>query len=336
VSVLPDNNPKTHVGRLKPSLHAIPPSALIALGLAMENGEGKYGLMNWRHNEVASSVYYDAALRHLLAWWDGEDIASDSHIHHLGHVMACCAILIDAEIGNCRIDDRPVAGPTAAFIDHLHQQRIDAATQVAMARINAVAEPEDWPTAGMDVSRQPLPWWRKYFSRKLKEAQMPTELETIAAAVARSEASSEKTLALVQTLSTKLENIRATTNDPSTATQLMALAASLNAESDKVDAAEAAGEAAVADPGPTPADGSSDASGSTPTGAFDTTGSTDTTSSSADPGTTTSAPDPVDPGAPADPNMPSTPAPADATAAADPAPVADPTDATTAAADPES
>jgi hypothetical protein len=40
---LPDNNPKTAVGRLKPPVRAIPPSAIIALGLAMENGELKYG-----------------------------------------------------------------------------------------------------------------------------------------------------------------------------------------------------------------------------------------------------------------------------------------------------
>lgn len=270
MSALPDNNPKTHVGRLKPSLRAIPPSALIALGLAMENGEGKYGLMNWRQNQVATSVYYDAAMRHLLAWWDGEDIAADSQVHHLAHVMACCAILIDAEIGDCRIDDRPVAGPAADFIDHLHQQRIDAATATAMGRINAAAEMGDRPTAGIvgRVDRAPDPWWRAVFPRKPpKEAQMPTELETIAAAVARSEATSEKTLA------TKLENIRATTNDRSTAAQSLAPAASLNAESDKVDAADAAGEAAnaLANPAP-PADTTSAG------------GTTDVPSTPADPG----------------------------------------------------
>lgn len=125
---------------------------------------------------------------------------------------------------------------------------------------------------------------------------MPTELETIAAAVARSEATSEKTLALVQTLATKLENIRATTNDPSTAAQLLALATSLNAESDKVDAADAAGEAAGALASPA-----------------------DTTSAG---GTTDVPPTPADPGAPPDPNAPSTAPPPEATGAA--APVADP------------
>lgn len=122
----PDNNPKTAVGALKPSLHAIPPSAMLHLGAAMEDGKNKYGLTNWREKTVSASVYYDAALRHLLSWWDGEDVASDSKIHHLGHVMACCAIIIDAEAqGQDSLnDDRPsVAGKAAELIAAMHAAR---------------------------------------------------------------------------------------------------------------------------------------------------------------------------------------------------------------------
>lgn len=266
-------NPKDAVGRLKPQLHAIPPSALIALGLAMENGEGKYGLMNWRDKAVIASVYYDAAQRHLLSWWDGEDVASDSGIHHLAHVMACCAIMIDAEIASSLSDDRPAGGPAAEMIAHLHQQRTDASLLGAVGEAlqpEAPAEPlwPGWPSIygdsmGLGSRTRPIDWegapdlipvsrpehkpfWN-FFNRK-KEPEMATELETIAAAVARSEASSEKTLALVQSFGVKLENIRATTTDANTAAQLLALATSLNAESDKVDAGEAAGEAELPDP----------------------------------------------------------------------------------------
>lgn len=103
----PDDNPKTAVGATKPPLHFIPPSSLIALGAAMENGGEKYGLMNWRKHRVSSSVYYNAMLRHALEWWDGDDIAEDSLVSHLGHVMACCAILIDAIHTGQLNDDRP-------------------------------------------------------------------------------------------------------------------------------------------------------------------------------------------------------------------------------------
>jgi hypothetical protein len=132
---LPDNNPKTAVGRLKPPVRAIPPSAIIALGLAMENGELKYGLMNWRERDVSSSVYYDAAMRHLMSWWDGEDKASDSKVHHLAHVMACCAILIDAEINGNLHDDRPTPGPVAEMITTIWNDRTAAlATELVLAQ----------------------------------------------------------------------------------------------------------------------------------------------------------------------------------------------------------
>ncbi len=117
-------NPKDLIGAKKPPLHCIPPSSLIQLGLAMENGMKKYGLMNWRDNDVVAHIYYDAAMRHLMSWWDGEDVAEDSLIDHLGHVMACCAILIDAKHNNNLSDDRPRAGHVSAMIDTIHKDRV--------------------------------------------------------------------------------------------------------------------------------------------------------------------------------------------------------------------
>lgn len=105
-----DNNPKTQYGLKKPPMSPIPPVAILQLGQAMKNGREKYGQMNWRIDHVSATVYYDAALRHLLAWFDGEDYASDSGVHHLAHVMACMAILLDAESCDMLNDDRPVPG----------------------------------------------------------------------------------------------------------------------------------------------------------------------------------------------------------------------------------
>ena len=106
----PDNNPKTALGVKKPSMAPVPPVALIHLMEAMENGRQKYGLMNWREKNVSSSIYYDAALRHLMSWYDGEDVADDSGVHHLGHAMACMAILLDAMATGNLNDNRPIKG----------------------------------------------------------------------------------------------------------------------------------------------------------------------------------------------------------------------------------
>lgn len=97
-------------------MSVVPPDALVHLMRAMQNGAEKYGAFNWRDKTVSATVYYDAALRHLMSWFDGEKAASDSGVHHLGHVMACCAILLDAEENGCLNDNRPKPGQFAGLI----------------------------------------------------------------------------------------------------------------------------------------------------------------------------------------------------------------------------
>lgn len=111
--IYPDDNPKTVQGLKKPAMSCVPPVALLHLAHAMMDGEQKYGRMNWREHTVSSSVYYDAAMRHLMAWFDGETYAPDSGVHHLGHVMACCAILLDGESLAVLNDDRNTFGFSA-------------------------------------------------------------------------------------------------------------------------------------------------------------------------------------------------------------------------------
>lgn len=103
-----DNNPKTLVALSKPRLSDVPPVALFALGAAMSDGASKYGRYNYRDTSVTASVFYDAMQRHLNAWYSGENYAEDSKVNHLGHIMASCAILLDAELHNVLNDDRKV------------------------------------------------------------------------------------------------------------------------------------------------------------------------------------------------------------------------------------
>lgn len=112
-------DPKAAIGIKKPSTFAIPPSAIIRLGQAMQNGAEKYGLFNWRQTEVKASVYYDAAMRHLMQWRDGDGdvVDKDSGLSHLAHVMACCAILIDAEEIDRLYDDRGMPGNASDIIN---------------------------------------------------------------------------------------------------------------------------------------------------------------------------------------------------------------------------
>lgn len=110
----PDDNPKTAHGLRKPSLHAIPPVALMLLGQAMMEGKRKYGPFNWREQKISTSVYYDAALRHLMSYWDGEDIDPDSGLPHPVKAIACLVILMDAMAQGSLNDDRPKTPGTTA------------------------------------------------------------------------------------------------------------------------------------------------------------------------------------------------------------------------------
>lgn len=123
-NLYPDGNPKTAMGALKVPLHLVPPVATHYLALAFKDGAGKYGPYNWREKGVSASVYIAAAMRHLDAYRDGEDLSHDAQVHHLGHVMACCAIILDAESVGKLNDDRPLKGAAG----ELQRQFADTST----------------------------------------------------------------------------------------------------------------------------------------------------------------------------------------------------------------
>jgi dATP/dGTP diphosphohydrolase, N-terminal len=102
-------NPKDLLGSKKVSITKLPAAGVIHGAHAMMNGADKYGPFNWREKDVIASIYVDAAMRHFFAWFEREETAEDSGVHHLGHAIACAAILLDAQENGNLIDDRPNA-----------------------------------------------------------------------------------------------------------------------------------------------------------------------------------------------------------------------------------
>jgi len=113
-------NPKDLFGIEKVSITKLPPVAVLHAAHAMMNGASKYGPYNWRDKKVVAAIYIDAALRHLLSWFEGEEIAQDSGVHHLGHAMACAAILLDAQSTGNLLDDRPGRGHFTETLQQLN------------------------------------------------------------------------------------------------------------------------------------------------------------------------------------------------------------------------
>jgi hypothetical protein len=109
-------NPKDRVAGKKLPFGLIPSTALIELELAFLEGALKYGRYNWRVAGVSTSVYRAAMERHMRSWWEGENVDPSTKIKHLGNLMACCAILIDAEACSKLHDDRPPSAPVGDMI----------------------------------------------------------------------------------------------------------------------------------------------------------------------------------------------------------------------------
>lgn len=102
-----ETNPKDAVGVKKGYLSVIPLTVLYELGLAMLEGARKYGRHNYRISGVRGSVYFDAAHRHLAAWFEGEDTDPDSGLSHITKAIASLTVLRDSMIRKNWIDDRP-------------------------------------------------------------------------------------------------------------------------------------------------------------------------------------------------------------------------------------
>jgi hypothetical protein len=106
-------NPKDIAGMKKPGVAFVPAPVMMEVGAAMEEGARKYGPYNWREIPIQASVYYNAALRHLMAWWEREDIDPDSGISHVTKAISGLMVLRDAMRVESWRDDRPGASDRA-------------------------------------------------------------------------------------------------------------------------------------------------------------------------------------------------------------------------------
>lgn len=114
------SNPKEAVGDRKVPLWLCSPIASAHWALAQFAGMCKYQAWNWRVAGVRGSTYVSAMKRHVDAYSSGETHDPVDGSHHLGNIMACAAILLDAEAAGMLNDDRPPSvdlRPTYGFVE---------------------------------------------------------------------------------------------------------------------------------------------------------------------------------------------------------------------------
>jgi len=104
-------NPKDAIGVRKAPLSVVSAPVMAEVGVGMLEGALKYGRHNYRCTGVRASVYYDAAMRHLNLYWEGEDIDPDSGLPHVIKAICTLVVLRDAMIHDKYDDDRPPKTP---------------------------------------------------------------------------------------------------------------------------------------------------------------------------------------------------------------------------------
>lgn len=132
-------------GSFKAPLHVVPPSLVIKASGPLSQGAAKYGSFNWRTKPVRLSGHLEAVHRHLAAYYDGEEAASDSGYSHLDHAVAGLAVILDAQECGTLIDDRPPKGPAAKILKDKELFKIaDPADALPLSPADFMPVP-DWP-----------------------------------------------------------------------------------------------------------------------------------------------------------------------------------------------
>jgi hypothetical protein len=120
-----DSNPKTFAATDRLPMSLFPDTALAYGNLAFLEGALKYGRYNWRVAGVRVSTYIDAARRHLMKYYSGEYADPKTNVPHLASVLACIAIIIDADEHGKLDDDRPPADTSLSVEDNMLEQMQD-------------------------------------------------------------------------------------------------------------------------------------------------------------------------------------------------------------------
>lgn len=124
----PKLNPKHGHGSRKFKMSGVPACVLGEIGVAMTEGVHKYGAFNYRHVNINASTYYDAVMRHMMSYWEGEDIDPDSGLHHVTKAITSLVVLRDSMINGTIVDDRPKAAPSTWVAG------LNAATEVLLEK----------------------------------------------------------------------------------------------------------------------------------------------------------------------------------------------------------
>ena len=86
----------------KPRMYLLPPKALIEVSKVLTFGANKYDENNWSKLDNLQNRYTGAALRHIFAHMDGEDLDPETDLDHLAHAICCLLFKLEAKLGESK------------------------------------------------------------------------------------------------------------------------------------------------------------------------------------------------------------------------------------------
>ena len=93
----------------KPTFELLPFELLAETNKVLQHGKMRYGLNNWRKTDgFKMSRCFNALLRHIFAFWRGEDNDPETGLSHLSHAMCNLIFLMYHFQNNKAADDRPI------------------------------------------------------------------------------------------------------------------------------------------------------------------------------------------------------------------------------------
>lgn len=88
-------------------MELLPPDALLGIASVFTFGAQKYDSWNWARG-IEYSRLYGAMMRHMNAWYKGEELDPESGQSHLYHAGCCLMMLIETQQNlDKSLDDRP-------------------------------------------------------------------------------------------------------------------------------------------------------------------------------------------------------------------------------------
>lgn len=87
-----DEGRKDDQGKLRWRL--VPWRPMMEVVKVLNAGADKYGEHNWTLVPNANSRYWDAMMRHIMAWTHGEKNDPEDGLNHLAHAICCLLFLM--------------------------------------------------------------------------------------------------------------------------------------------------------------------------------------------------------------------------------------------------